>query len=100
MRVRRIDKINSLCAVCAVFLCLVLYYLISEAALETSVFSNAKNESDYYASVVFSEKDWEFAQKFREDLLSMGERRTVVPGTLFYKYKPVKTESFTINSFG
>ena len=100
MRVRRIDKINSLCAVCAVFLCLVLYYLISEAALETSVFSNAKNESDYYASVVFSEKDWEFAQKFRKDLLSLGERRAVVPGTLFYKYKPVKTETLAINSFG
>ncbi|MBO7126099.1 SGNH/GDSL hydrolase family protein [bacterium] len=100
MRIRRVDKINSPGVFCAVFLFFALYYSISEAALETSVFSNAKNESDYYASIVFSEKDWEFAQKFREDLLSMGERRTVVPGTLFYKYKPVKTESFTINSFG
>ena len=82
------------------FLFLALYYLISEAALESSVFSKASNESDYYASIVFSEKDWNFAQKFRKDLLSLGERRNVVPGTLFYKYKPAKTESFTINSFG
>ena len=100
MQVRRIDKINSLRAFCAVFLCLALYYLISEVALETSVFSSASNESDYYASVVFSEKDWNFAQKFRKDLLSLGERRAVVPETLFYKYKPAKTESFNLNSFG
>jgi len=100
MRVRRIDKINSPRTFCVVFLCLALYYSMAEAALETSVFSNATNESDYYASVVFSEKDWEFAQKFRKDLLSLGERRAVVPGTLFYKYKPVKTETLAINSFG
>ena len=100
MRIRRIDKINSPGLFFALFLFLSLYYLISEAALETSVFSNARNESDYYASIVFSEKDWETARKFREDLLSMGERRAVVPGTLFYKYKPAKTESLTINSFG
>ena len=100
MQVRRIDKINSPRVFCAVFLCLAFYYLISEAALESSVFNNASNESDYYASMVFSEKDWETARKFREDLLSLGERRNVVPGTLFYKYKPAKTESFTINSFG
>ncbi|MBP5202077.1 hypothetical protein J6253_04995, partial [bacterium] len=67
---------------------------------ESSVFSNATNESDYYASIVFSEKDWETALKFRKDLLSLGERREIVPGTLFYKYKPAKTESFNLNSFG
>ena len=100
MQVRRIDKINSPRMFCAVLLCLALYYSISEAALESSVFNNVYNESDYYASMVFSEKDWNFAQKFRKDLISLGERRNVVPGTLFYKYKPAKTESFTINSFG
>ena len=100
MRIRRIDKINSPGLFCAVFLFLSLYYLISEAALESSVFSNATNESDYYASIVFSEKDWETALKFRKDLLSLGERREIVPGTLFYKYKPAKTESFNLNSFG
>ena len=100
MRIRRIDKINSPGLFCALFLFLSLYYLISEAALESSVFSNATNESDYYASIVFSEKDWETALKFRKDLLSLGERREIVPGTLFYKYKPAKTESFNLNSFG
>lgn len=100
MRIRRIDKINSPRVFCAVFLCLAFYYLISEAALETSVFSNASNDSDYYASVVFSEKDWIFAQKFRKDLISSGERRAVVPGTLFYRYKPLKTETLRINSLG
>ncbi|MBO4698663.1 hypothetical protein J5690_03515 [bacterium] len=100
MRIRRIDKINSFRVFFAVSLFLALYYFVSEAALESSVFSNASNESDYYASVVFSEKDWDFAQKFRKDLISLGERRDIVPGTLFYKYKPVKTETLTINSFG
>ena len=100
MRIRRIDKINSPRVFCAVFLFIALYYSISEAALESSVFSTASNESDYYASLVFSEKDRETAGKFRKDLLSLGERRDVVPGTLFYKYKPAKTESFRINSFG
>lgn len=100
MQVQRIDKINSPRVVFTVFLCLSLYYLLSEAALRTSVLSSASNESDYYASIVFSEKDWETARKFRKDLISLGERRAVVPGTLFYKYKPVKTESFNINSFG
>jgi|GEM_PF-980740 len=100
MRIRRIDKINSPRVFFAVFLLAVLYYSISEAALESSVFSTASNESDYYASLVFSEKEWRFAQQFRKDLISLGERRSVVPGTLFYKYKPAKTESFAINSFG
>lgn len=100
MQVRRIDKINSPWMFCAVFLCLALYYSLSEAALESSVFNNVSNESDYYASMVFSEKDRETARKFREDLLSLGERRDIVQGTLFYKYKPAKTESFTLNSFG
>lgn len=100
MKVRRLDKINSPAIFCAVLICLALYYLVSEAALESSVFSNVSNEADYYASMVFSEKDWETARKFREDLLLIGERRKIVPGTFFYKYKTVKTESFTINSFG
>ena len=97
---RRIDKINSYRTFCCVLLCLALYYSIAEAALETSVFSNASNESDYYASIIFSENDWKTALKFRRDLFSIGERRVVVPGTLFYKYKHAKTESFTINSHG
>lgn len=96
----RIDKINSFSVLGKVFLFLFLYFAVAEFALNLNVFENVVNESDYYAAVTFSEKDFNTAKKFRRELSSLGERRVVMPGTLFYRYKSAEKETFTINSLG
>ncbi len=98
---KRIDKINSAGKLLLQFLCIAAYFVFSEFVLNFTIFKGANNDFDYYRNLVFSKKESEDAEKFRRDLVSLGEERQVsIPGTIIFKYKPAVRESFTINSDG
>ena len=98
---KRIDKINSAGKLLLQLLCIAAYFVFSESVLNFTIFKGANNDFDYYRNLVFSKKESENAEKFRRDLVSLGEeRQTSIPGTIIFKYKPAVRESFTINSDG
>ena len=98
---KRIDRINSPGRFAAAVLSLAAYFLFSETVLDLTVFKNAKTDSDFYGNIVFSKEEAESADKFKRDIISLGEeRQTSIPGTIIFKYKPAVRESFTLNSDG
>ena len=98
---RRIDKISSFKAVFLALFAVFLLFAVSEFVLQNfTSFGDTLNNLEYYASLSFSEEELKTAIKAREDLASLGEKVTGVPGTLVYRYKKARTESFNFNSFG
>ena len=98
---KRIDMVNSAGRFAVAVLCVAAYFLFSETVLDLTVFKGAKTDSDYYGNLVFSKEEAESADKFKRDIVSLGEeRQTSIPGTIIFKYKPAVRESFTINSDG
>lgn len=97
---KRVDKIRSFISLFAMILILLVYILGSEFILENGPSQETLNVSEFYAKLTFSEEEWREAVQFREDTSSVGERVTSVPNTLIYRYKPAKTESFTLNTNG
>ena len=100
MRKARIDKLHSFTGLALNLICIALYFGYAELVLEFTVLNGINNEIDHYVSMIFSEEEQKYAMQFKEDLNSLGERAVIVPGTTVYRYKPAKTKSFTINSFG
>ena len=98
---KRIDRVNSAGRFAAAVLCVAAYFLFSETVLNFTVFRGAKTDFDYYGNLVFSKEEAESADKFKRDIISLGEeRQTSIPGTIIFKYKPAVRESFTLNSDG
>lgn len=98
---KRIDRIRSLKALFFALFAIFLLFAASEIILNTfTSFGNTLNTLEYYASLSFSEEDLKTAIKAREDLSSIGDKIIGVPGTLIYRYKKARTESFNFNSFG
>ena len=98
---KRIDRINSVSKLFLLILCIAVYFVFSELVLNFTVFRGTKNDFEYYANLVLSKEESENAEKFRRDIISLGEeRQTSIPGTIIFKYKPAKRESFTFNSDG
>lgn len=98
---KRIDRVNSSGRFAIAVLCLAAYFLFSETVLDLTVFKNAKTDLDFYGNLVFSKEEAESADKFKRDIISLGEeRQTSIPGTIIFKYKPAVRESFTLNSDG
>ncbi len=98
---KRIDMVNSAGRFAAAVLCVAAYFLFSETVLNLTVFKGAKTDFDYYGNLVFSKEEAESADKFKRDIISLGEeRQTSIPGTIVFKYKPAVRESFTLNSDG
>lgn len=98
---KRIDMVNSAGRFAIAVLCVAAYFLFSETVLNLTVFKGAKTDFDYYGNLVFSKEEAEIADKFKRDIISLGEeRQTSIPGTIIFKYKPAVRESFTLNSDG
>ena len=98
---KRIDKINFAGKLLLHIFCIAAYFVFSEFVLNFTIFKGANNDFDYYSNLVLSKKESENAEKFRRDIVSLGEeRQTSIPGTIIFKYKPAVRESFTINSDG
>lgn len=98
---KRIDRINSAGKLFLHLLCIAAYFIFSELVLNFTIFKNTNNDFDYYANLVLSKEESENAEKFRRDIVSLGEeRQTSIPGTIIFKYKPAERESFTFNSDG
>ncbi len=98
---KRIDKIVSLKALFCALLVLFLLFAAAEFTLRNfTSFGDTLNNLEYYASLSFSEEELKTAIKAREDLASLGEKIVGVPGTLVYRYKKARTDSFSFNSFG
>ncbi|MBR4532552.1 SGNH/GDSL hydrolase family protein [bacterium] len=98
---KRIDMVNSAGRFAIAVLCVAAYFLFSETVLNLTVFKGAKTDFDYYGNLVFSKEEAESADKFKRDIISLGEeRQTSIPGTIVFKYKPAVRESFTLNSDG
>lgn len=100
MQRTRIDKINSFGRFVLNLVCIALYFVFAELVFKFTVLNGIHSDLDYYLSQTFSDKEREYARQFIDDLNSLGERAVIVPGTILYKYKPAKTKTFTINSFG
>ena len=98
---KRIDRIRSLKGVVITLLLLFSLFAVSEFILRNfTSFGDTLNNIEYYASLAFSEDELKTAIKAREDLASIGRRVFGIPGTVIYRYKKVRTESFNFNSFG
>ena len=98
---KRIDRIRSLNGVVITLLLLFALFAVSEFILRNfTSFGDTLNNIEYYASLAFSEDELKTAIKAREDLASIGRRVFGIPGTVIYRYKKVRTESFNFNSFG
>ena len=98
---KRIDRIRSLKGVVITLLLLFALFAVSEFILRNfTSFGDTLNNIEYYASLAFSEEELKTAMKAREDLASIKRRVVGVPGTVVYRYKKVRTESFNFNSFG
>lgn len=98
---KRIDRIRSLNGVVITLLLLFSLFAVSEFILRNfTSFGDTLNNIEYYASLAFSEDELKTAIKAREDLASIGRRVFGIPGTVIYRYKKVRTESFNFNSFG
>lgn len=98
---KRIDRIRSLNGVVITLLLLFVLFAVSEFILRNfTSFGDTLNNIEYYASLAFSEDELKTAIKAREDLASIGRRVFGIPGTVIYRYKKVRTESFNFNSFG
>jgi len=98
---RRIDKIRSFKAVFSALSAVLLLFAVSEFVLQNfTSFGDTLNNLEYYASLSFSEDELKTAIKAREDMASLGEKVTGVPGTLVYRYKKAETDSLNFNSFG
>ncbi len=98
---RRIDKIRSFkgffCALFTVFLLLAA----SEFILQNfTSFGETLNNDEYMASLAFSDEELRTAMKAREDLASLGPRIVGIPGTVVFRYKKARRDSFNFNSFG
>lgn len=100
MRIGRVDKIDSFGKLALHLLCLAAYFTLAEHILRYTTFKDTQNDLDYYANIAFSEEEYENAKQFKQDMMSMGNERTSIPGTIIFKYKPIKKESVTINSDG
>lgn len=97
----RIDKINSVKKILFFLLIVLFFFGISEFILrQFTPFGDTLNNLEYYAGLSFSEEDLKTAIKAREDLASLGEKIIGIPGTLIYRYKKGRTDSFSFNSFG
>lgn len=81
-------------------LMLFVLFAVSEFILSNFSFGDTLNNIEYYASIAFSEDELKTAIKAREDLASIDRRAVGIPGTVIYRYKKVRTESFNFNSFG
>lgn len=99
-RVKRVDKIRSVISFFVMILILLVYIAGSEFILDNGPSQETLNVSEFYAKLTFSDEEWQEAVRFREDAALIGERAVPVPNTLIYRYKPAKTESFTLNSNG
>lgn len=98
---KRIDRIRSLKGIFITLLSLFVLFASSEFVLRTfTSFGDTLNNIEYYASIAFSEEELKTAMKAREDLASIGRRVVGIPGTIIYRYKKARTESFNFNSFG
>jgi len=100
MQRTRIDKISSFGGFALTLVCLALYFAFAELVFKFTLLNGIHSDLDYYLSETFSDDEKEEAKQFMDDLNSLGERAVIVPGTIIHKYKPAKTKSFTINSFG
>ena len=78
-----------------------LLFAVSEFILQNfTSFGDTLNNDEYLASLSFSEKELETAIKAREDLASLGPRIVGIPGTVVFRYKKARRDSFNFNSFG
>lgn len=97
----RVDKINSFAAFSATLAVIALYFIFSEFVLNSTIFSGTRTDFDYYGNLVFSKEESEEAEKFKQDIMSLGdERQESIPGTIIFKYKPAVRDSFNLNSDG
>ena len=72
---KRVDMLNSAGRLAAAVLCVAAYFLFSEAVLDLTVFRGAKTDVDFYGNIVFSKEEAESADKFKRDIISLGEER-------------------------
>lgn len=79
---------------------LLLYFIFAEIVLRVSGTKNVLNELEYYASMVFTRKEWREAENFRNDLLNIGIRGRMIKGTIIYNYRPAGSETVNFNSLG
>ncbi|MBO4711588.1 SGNH/GDSL hydrolase family protein [bacterium] len=97
----RVDSIRSLTSFLATIAALALYFVFSELVLNFTTFRGVKNDFDYYKNLAFSTEESEKSEKFKRDIISLGDERQIsIPGTIIFKYKPAERESFTLNSDG
>jgi len=100
MMKKRIDKISSLKGFIAVSAVFAGYILFSEAALNIFGTRNVMNDFEYYASKTFTEEEWDDAEKFRRDIISIGQRGVLIKDSIVYRYKSAKSETVNFNSLG
>ncbi|MGI6395128.1 MAG: hypothetical protein ACOX2F_10460 [bacterium] len=99
MKIKRVDSLSfkNFFVFVVVF---VLYLAISEFSLHISGTKNILNDLEYYASKTFTEEQWEDAEKFRKDIVSIGQRGVLIKDSIVYNYKPAQSETINFNSHG
>ncbi len=100
MKIKRVDRISSLKGFVIVAVTFALYFLFSEIVLHVFDTREVLNDFEYYASKTFTEEQWNDAEKFRRDIISIGQRGVLIKDSIVYRYKPAKTETVSFNSLG
>ena len=98
---RRIDRIRSFKGFFFALFAIFILLAVSEFILQNfTSFKDTLNNDEYMASLAFSEEELATAMKYREDLASLGSRIVGIPGTVIFRYRKARTESFNFNSYG
>lgn len=100
MKIGRIDANTSFRQIMAVLTLFVVYIVFSEVALNLFDTRNVMNDFEYYASKTFTKEQWADAEKFRHDIISIGQRGVLIKDSIVYRYKPAVSETVNFNSLG
>lgn len=100
MKFKRIDNIRTLKTALLILFAVILYYAFSEAVLTFFSDRQIGNDFEYFAAKTFSPKEWEVAEKFRDDLVSIGQRGVLKKGSIVYNYLPASSRTVNFNSTG
>jgi hypothetical protein len=100
MKIKRVDRIVSFKGFLIFMAIFVIYLLLSETALHVFDTRDVLNDFEYYASKTFAEEQWSDAEKFRRDIISIGQRGVLIRDSIVYIYKPAESETVNFNSLG
>ncbi|HSW60049.1 MAG TPA: hypothetical protein VLJ60_04585 [bacterium] len=100
IKTKRIDRISSFKGFVIFTGIFAIYLFLSEVVLNVFDTRDVLNDFEYYASKTFTEEQWSDAEKFRRDIISIGQRGVLIKDSIVYRYKPAQSETVNFNSLG